>query len=339
MEIHPHDVGSARLWHHEEQGLICLSVWTERIRDHGEDADPLVLLYRPSGRGLLAVFDGVGGAGRASAGRTPDGAAHTQAWVASRRLRGLVEEWFVSDRPHDELGPHIAARLATDAKVHSRMRGTIRREFPSTLAALDFRPLPDGRVSWDVLWAGDSRCYVAQPHLGLQQLSRDDTEGSDALALLVQDPPMTNMVCANREFALNRWQGRAPQPCVLIAATDGFFGYVATPAQFEHVLWDTLEQSSDAKQWADLLARRVSAYTGDDASLAVVALGFASFAQLCAAFHDRGHHLRAAHDEPVSRAGDQQELTTAREDSWRRYQPGYERQWPRLVPAGAEEVR
>lgn len=333
--MYPFRFGQARWWQHAEPGFVCLSVWTERIADRGEDADPLVLAHRPSTRGLVAVFDGVGGAGRAAAGRTPGRVERTQAWIASRRLRGLVEEWFVSGEPHDRLQPLVAARLAADVRTRTRMRGTIAREFPSTLAALDFRR-QGGWVSWDVLWAGDSRCYLATPHDGLQQLSKDDVDGTDALELLLQDPPMTNMVCADREFALNRWQGREQQPCVLLAATDGFFGYVDTPALFEHLLWDTLGAAVDLRSWAESLIRRVTAYTGDDASLALVGLGFRDFAELREAFRHRAGFLRVTHEERLRGiAGDR--FTAARADSWRDYRPAYEQRWPAGVPAAAEE--
>jgi serine/threonine protein phosphatase PrpC len=335
MEVHPFRFGQARRWQHDEPGLVCLSVWTERVAGHGEDADPLVLLHRPTGRGLIAVFDGVGGAGRAAAGRTADRVERTQAWIASRRLRGLVEEWFVGNQPHDRLQPLVASRLAADIRTRTRMRGTIAREFPSTLAALDFR-YRDGWVSWDVLWAGDSRCYIATPRDGLQQLSRDDVDGTDALELLLQDPPMTNMVCADREFALNRWQGRERQPCVLLTATDGFFGYVDTPALFEHLLWDTLGAAVDVQSWAELLVRRVTAYTGDDASLALVGLGFRGFAGLREAFRPRANLVRVTHGERL-RGVDGDRLAIARADSWRDYRPGYERQWPAGVPVAVEE--
>lgn len=330
MKVHPFSMGQARQWQHEEPGLVSLSVWTERVQDRGEDADPLVLIHRPAGRGLIAVFDGAGGVGRATAGGSAGPVEPTQAWVASRRLRGLVEEWFVSGEPHDNLQPRIAARLAENLRTRSRMRGTIAREFPSTLAALDFRCTSNTQVSWDVLWAGDSRCYLAAPDDGLQQLSKDDVAGTDALELLLQDPPMTNMVSADRDFALNRWQGRTRLPCLLLVATDGFFGYVATPALFEHLLWETLGAARDCHSWAGLLIRRVRAYTGDDASLALVGLGFRDFTHLREAFRDRATHLSVVHDAPL-RGAEGERLIAARAESWRRYQPGYEQRWPHVA--------
>jgi hypothetical protein len=329
MDIQPAPRGRARLWYHVEPAFAALAVWTERVPGHGEDADPLVLFERPAGRGLISVFDGVGGAGRALAGRDADGLDRTQAWVASRRVRGLVEEWFAEHPTMAGIGEHIAARLSAGASPNGRMRGSIHRQFPTTMAGLEFRA-SDTEVRWTVLWAGDSRCYVAEPGRGLQQLSRDDTESADALELLTQDPPMTNVISAGRHFVLNHWPGRAPLPCLLICATDGFFGYVQTPAEFEHLLWETLLSAQDIVHWSALLAERVGSYTGDDASLALVALGFNGFDELRVYFRRRAKQVQVEHVEPMRRVrpGDRAGLTTARELSWQRYRRDYEARLP-----------
>jgi serine/threonine protein phosphatase PrpC len=317
VDIRAVSYGAARLWQHVEPGFTAVAVWTERRPGKGEDADPLVLFQRSTGTGLLSVFDGVGGAGRASAGPAVDGVDRSQAWVASRHVRALVEEWFVGS-PDIGLAQHIGARLGAGLVRPSRIRGSIQRPFPTTFAGLDFR-VTGQEVRWDVLWAGDSRCYVAEPETGLQQLSRDDTDLTDALELLLQDPPMTNMISADRRFEINRWPGEALLPCVLVCATDGFFGYVDTPAQFEHVLWETLLSAQDSTHWAVLLAERVNSYTGDDASLAVAALGFSDFDAFRASFRHRAGAIRIKH--------------VAREESWQLYRGAYERRLP-----GAERV-
>jgi hypothetical protein len=326
MDIYHSPRGQALLWHHIETAFAALAVWTERIPGKGEDADPLVLFHRPTGHGLISVFDGAGGAGRAVAGTNAAGVERTQAWVASRRVRGLVEEWFVGCSSTTWLGEHIAERLGAGVHGSRRMRGTMHRQFPTTLAGLDFR-VTDTEVWWEVLWAGDSRCYVAEAGPGLQQLSRDDVESADALELLVADPPMTNLVSVSQTFALNRWRGWAQLPCLLVCATDGWFGYVETPAQFEHVLWETLLGAQDIRHWSALLAERVGSYTGDDASLAVAALGFGRFDDLRAHFRKRANRVRIEHAEPMRRIhpGNHTELVAARERSWRSYRPDYER--------------
>ncbi|WP_410564502.1 serine/threonine protein phosphatase [Amycolatopsis sp. cmx-4-61] len=329
MDVEAGPRGQARLWHHVEPGLTAAAIWTERSTGRGEDADPLVVLHRPSGMGLLGVFDGVGGAGRAVAGRTPGDVERTQAWIASRRVRGLVEEWFVSERSvasAEGLAAHVAARLGEGVPRRGRVRGSIHRELPSTFAGLAFDVDSSG-LRWEALWAGDSRCYVIETGAGLQQLSRDDCDIDDALVQLVQDPPMTNVICADRPFTINTGPGSAQLPCILLCATDGFFGYVDTPARFELVLLETLLSSQDCLHWMGQLAERVCSYTGDDASLALTAFGFTDFASLRASFRERLEHLRVAHAVPMDGVppADRQALVVARERSWEAYRVSYER--------------
>lgn len=325
--VQPSSRRTARLWHHTEPHLTSIAVWAERVENLGEDADPLVLVERSSGRGLLAVFDGVGGAGRTLAGRDARGVDRTQAWIASRRARGLVEQWFV-DGGSDSPAALLADHLADGATRRSRMRGSIHREYPTTFAGIAFNA-GEGVVTWTVHWAGDSRCYFANPS-GLQQLSRDDVDGDDALESLTQDPPMTNAVCAGRDFVINQVVGQDRAPCLLVCATDGFFGYVDTPALFEHLLWRTLQSAQDSRHWASLLAEEVQAYTGDDASLALVAIGYDTFGRLRHAFQDRAARLTAEHAEPMSRvhANDTTGRVAARAESWARYRAGYEHRLP-----------
>jgi serine/threonine protein phosphatase PrpC len=321
--------GKARLWQHDEVGLHTLAVWTERVPGKGEDADPLLLFRRSAGRGLIAVLDGAGGSGRALAGHTASGEERTQAWVASRRVRGLVEDWFTTAADSSPLHRHIADRFVADGAVRSRTRGSMHRSFPTTLACVDFWLAGDD-VAWDVLWAGDSRCYVVEALHGMQQLSRDDADSADALELLVQDPPMTNMVSADRPFTLHCVVGQAPMPCLLVCATDGFFGYVETPSQFEHVVLHCLMSAQDVRHWSALLAQEVESFTGDDASLAIVALGFEDFGALRAYFQPRVDALRSQHIEPMRavQGGNRTAFIAAREESWRRYRPDYERRLP-----------
>ncbi|MBO0883284.1 MAG: hypothetical protein J2P17_23695, partial [Mycobacterium sp.] len=221
-------------------------------------------------------------------------------------------------------------RIAIDGVPASRVRGSMHRLFPTTVAGLDFR-LSHGEVAWNVVWAGDSRCYVAETRDGLQQLSRDDTDQGDALELLVQDPPMINLVSADRAFTLHNVAGRASLPCLLVCATDGFFGYVQTPAQFEHMLLDTLVSAQDVRHWSAHLAQRVEACTGDDASLALVALGFPDFDALRARFVGRAAFVDVEYAELMRDvpSDDTVALVAAREKSWLRYRSGYEQRLDR----------
>ncbi|HEY0636863.1 MAG TPA: serine/threonine protein phosphatase [Pseudonocardiaceae bacterium] len=323
-------------WHHEAGEVLTAGVWTERAAGLGEDAEPLLAHHRPSGHGLLAVFDGAGGSGAGLAGHNGDGVPRSGAWVAARVARATTEEWFhevVTRRTGDDpetLRLALSERLGHMHRPGARsILGTMRRALPTTVAALRYRPHPAG-LAWQAYWAGDSRCFLLDPAHGLQQVSRDDTEESDALVLLTQDPPMTNVACADREFRVNRAAGETALPVTMVCATDGFFGYVHTPAGFEHVLLSTLAAARDLGHWAELLADDVTGYTGDDASLAVVAIGHGGFGELRARFAGRTRYVADEHWLPLRHAlgGGHEQVATARADSWSRYRHGYERLMP-----------
>lgn len=340
MHVAAVEDGGSAVWHATAraagQDLAALGVWTEKRPARGEDAEPLFIHNTRSDSGIMAVFDGAGGAGSAIEGASADAVDRTGAWVGARVARAATEEWFVqTEQRGGECVPQglrdaLADRLgAMHTKRRRKISGTMRRELPTTLASLAYRIGP-GQVRWRAMWAGDSRCYALTPADGLQQLSKDDTESGDALELLISDPPMTNLVAADGRFVVNQHDGDLALPCVLLASTDGFFGYLHTPADFEYVLLDTLLRSVSVPDWGTLLRQAVSGYTGDDASLALLVAGFPDHRSLYAAFahrrdkvgHEHWHPMRAALQD--GRAA----TVTAREASWARYRLDYERRMP-----------
>jgi serine/threonine protein phosphatase PrpC len=317
-------------------------VWTERRPAHGEDAEPLAAYHHPTHTGLLAVFDGSGGSGAA-----PAWGGHSNAWAGSRAARLAAECWFQSlvttgGAPTPEgLGGwlrDVLAAVPRDSRVRrSKLTGTMRRALPTTMAGVRYH-LDERSVRTRAFWAGDSRAYVLLPHAdaGLRRLTRDDTVEDDALAQLRQDPPMTNVVCGDRAFTVNAdGPGRAfPLPCVLLAATDGFFGYVHTPAHFERLLLQTLFDAGSAAEWAKHLRERVQPITADDASLSLVALGFDDndFGALHAAFAERHARLTDPYwDAPLGRG--EEALRRWQDETWNVYRTSYEK----LVPPEVAE--
>jgi serine/threonine protein phosphatase PrpC len=346
-----------RIWCESREGLQALSVWTEQVPDRGEDAEPFVAHHLARSRGLLAVFDGSGGAGAAPLWQAPDGAQRTSAWVGARVARLATDCWFRDVATRDvEVTPetlrdYLEYFLAAAPQRHSKIGGTMRRQLPTTLAAVHYTVLStdDGhRLELHSLWAGDSRAYVLGPDTGLHVLTRDHTRESDALELLRSDPPMTNLICADRKFVIDSHRLEHPLPCVVLAASDGFFGYVHTPADFELLLLRTLHEAGSVGEWADRIRREVLGCTADDASLALVAFGYRDFESLRTRFADRLTHLhdRYVRTRPhgLDRFSHASEAGTAsatedgaglparvrewQDTTWRAYRAGYETHLP-----------
>ena len=363
MWLKPSGGPGAAVWAHHDEEVLALGVWTEKRPGRGEDAEPLVLHNYAARRGMLAVCDGVGGAGVQTAGRTSAGTERTGAWVSSRGVRLAAEAYFQQVVQFDGAPRHAqpgqsdhgpgpagdeAARGDTGGDLgqrgapslhqsvdqmlqglrnpaRSRIGGTMQRELPSTLAAILYR-VHDTSLDIRVRWAGDSRCYLLTSQAGLQQLSRDDSDAADALEALEQDPPMTNQIAADGRYQIYDVREAAELPCMLLCATDGFFNYVSTPAHFEYILLRALAKAADPREWSAALAEDVQSYTQDDASLALVAFGYGDFGQLRATFADRTMDLEAHHWQPfqaLSQASDQ-EIRAARLESWTRYRGDYE---------------
>ncbi|WP_199573578.1 PP2C family protein-serine/threonine phosphatase [Streptomyces murinus] len=347
LPIEPAPAPAHAVHAHDEPGLLALTVWTERRPGQGEDAEPLLIHHRDTAHGLLAVFDGLGGAGSATAWHDGLGEARTSAWVASRLARLGTESWFAGQyEQHRAQDPRVRTltghlrwlfRAFEPTARRSKVVGSMRRQLPTTLAALRYAVREDD-LECEVMWAGDSRAYLLTPDAGLRAVTRDHTAETDALAQLVQDPQMTNAVCADREFEVESHRrsftgGRY----VLVCATDGFFGYVHTPGDFEHVLLSTLSRAESADAWAHDLATTVAAYTGDDASLAVVALGYRDFTEVRQHMAPRFtelHQWTSAMPDPRDGAA----MRRWRAASWDRYREEYEAWMPPLPDAATDSA-
>jgi serine/threonine protein phosphatase PrpC len=326
------DAQTAVWWGHTDRDLF-LGVWTEKRNGLGEDAEPTLLHHVPTGRGLIGVYDGLGGSGARQAGRTVDGRSVSHAFVASRLAHLAVRQWFVAGRAHQ---PSLrdSLRQVFDGAPRPgglKLRGTLTRELPTTIALLEYAVSGPSLVDVTVRWAGDSRCYVLSPEAGLRQLSRDDSAVDDALEVLVADQPMTNLVSAGGRFEIHERTLAVDYPCLLVCATDGFFNYVDTPALFEYHLLDRLAAANNPQEWAALLAAWVQSIAADDATLALVSIGMSRFRDLRRCYESRLRTLGSDHWEPMQRPHDarldeeqrRSELLDARRQSWLSYRSAY----------------
>jgi hypothetical protein len=211
------------------------------------------------------------------------------------------------------------------------------------LGALQRAELDGGDWVCHVLWAGDSRVYACTAD-GLHQLSVDDLrDPGDALANLQRDSVISNAISADTEFRINHRQVPLTAPFFLLCATDGCFGYLRSPMHFEEIVLRTLLAAGTEDDWSAALQAEISAVTGDDASMAVIAVG-ADLPALQQLLAPRLAEVTAQYTEPMDRLLDevhaaeqavaQLQLRRANDvaSRWNHYRDGYER----LLHPGAE---
>ena len=319
-----------------------------KIPDQGEDSDPILRVGRDLG--LVAVFDGMGGAG-GTVYQTPDG-PRSGAYLASRLARDVVErrmvdllepDWYLDGRAaardiRNAVKDALVERLETLNAPKSGLRSKLLRALPTTmaLAALQ-RAEPHGsRWACHVLWAGDSRAYVFEPD-GARQLSIDDLrDPGDAMDNLTHDSVVANAMSADIDFDVRYQRVELQAPFFVVCATDGCFGYVRSPMHFEHLVLAHLQKARSVAAWSSSLQAEIKAITGDDAAMSVLAFGV-DLDDLKRLFGPRVAALEAEYLAPLDAAVDavaeaeaalealrRQRVETTSE-IWRRYKPGYER--------------
>ena len=319
-----------------------------KIPDQGEDSDPIC--REGPDLGLVAVFDGMGGAG-GTVYETSDG-RRTGAYIASRVARDVVERRMLDLLEPDWNLNGKAAALDLERSVQSALqerleelkappsglRSRLLRALPTTMALVALQRTQPGGPNWTahVLWAGDSRAYVLEPG-GVRQLSTDDLrDPGDALANLRRDSVVSNAMSADTDFHINYRRVKLEAPFLVMGATDGCFGYVPTPMHFEDLVLRHLAAARNVDAWSAGLQEEISAITGDDAAMAVLGIGadFTEFKDLFAPRLDElAQDVIAPLDElrgAITRAEQELEALRSRQVSemgsmWHRYKDGYER--------------
>jgi serine/threonine protein phosphatase PrpC len=327
---------------------ISFSFNLGKIPDQGEDSDPI--LRDGPDLGLVAVFDGMGGAG-GTVYETPGG-RHTGAYLASRLARDVVErrmlellepDWNLNGKAaasdlHRSVQQALRERLQELNAPPSGLRSRLLRALPTTMALVALQRTQPGGPAWacHVLWAGDSRAYVFEPE-GARQLTTDDLrDPGDALANLRHDSVVSNAMSADTDFHVNYRKIELRAPFLVVCATDGCFGYVRTPMHFEHMVLSHLANARSTEAWSSSLQGEIAAVTGDDAAMSVLGVG-AGFKEFQKLFAPRGSELARDFIEPldelsnaITRAEQELEALRSRQlgqtaGMWSRYKSDYER--------------
>jgi serine/threonine protein phosphatase PrpC len=327
---------------------ISFSFNLGKIPDQGEDSDPI--LRDGPDLGLVAVFDGMGGAG-GTVYETPDG-RRTGAYLASRLARDVVErrmmdllepDWNLNGKAaasdlQRSVQQALRERLEELNAPPSGLRSRLLRALPTTMALVALQRTQPGGPAWacHVLWAGDSRAYVFEP-VGARQLTTDDLrDPGDALANLRRDSVVSNAMSADTEFHINYRKVELRAPFLVVCATDGCFGYVRTPMHFEYMVLSHLADARSTEAWSSSLQAEITAVTGDDAAMSMLGVGadFKEFQKLFAPrVTELARNVIAPLDElsnAVTRAEQELQALRSRQldqtmQMWSRYKSEYER--------------
>jgi hypothetical protein len=313
-------------------GRALFALYSETLSDRGEDAQPLLHVHPETGCVCLAVFDGMGGSGA----RAADGhGGRTDAYVASRLAREVITGAVAAEpvcrlsaedlRLRVERSLREAFRLAAEqvetAPPRTRVVSKMAHTLPTTLAmAVVATAAPDVFVR--AMWAGDSRIYALTPEQGLMQLTSDHLRRPrDAFEGLYDEQPLSNFLSGDGDFHIDAIERRFQGPVLVLAATDGCFGYWPSPMHLEEALLASMCDATSIDGWAHALRARIVAVAADDASLAVVAPLGTGLDELIGAFRGRLQRMRAE----FLPGGDTDGVEVGRlRELWQRYRTGYE---------------
>ena len=258
--------------------------------------------------GMIAVFDGCGGAGA----RTHDYySGKTEAYMASRLCAGafydLFRSYFPEQTDMESFVRNVLERETVNQLVRFQppkvpgsiqIRGSMVRTLPTTAAAAFVQAQPDGSVKVGAAWAGDSRIYILDQK-GLAQLTVDDATVTDPMLNIYEDGILKNIFSSDRPMHLNYKEILVQPPFMVLAATDGCYGYVTTPMEFEGLLLRTLLSAETVAQWEQTLADTIGSFAGDDHTMCLAAFGYNSFETLKSGFRNRARELWTSYIQPV----------------------------------------
>ncbi len=263
------------------------SVAEEMVRNNGEDCYYYDVIENDF---IIASFDGCGGSGSK---KYENYSGKTGAYIASRAVCGGVKEWFTESNDGTELPNYIQKALnvlTAYADRSGRIMGSLGKAFPTTAALISATANKKNSFNASCYWAGDSRCYMLDEE-GLHQLTVDDLDGQDAMSNLTNDGVMTNVINASSPFEIHCKELVVDHPCIFLTATDGCFGYLNSPMEFENLLLSTLVEAKSILQWKILLNDKMNQVSGDDYTLCIAICGYKDFEDIRKSYIKRSKHI------------------------------------------------
>lgn len=257
------------------------------LGEKGEDA----FSYNLSSKDVhfQAVFDGCGGAG---AWKYPEYGNATGAFMAAHSMSEAFSEWtksvnYADVRDEKRLAEKFrivtekTLRILKEKSSPMGISGNLVKSFPCTSAVSVVDLLPSKKLQITSLNAGDSRVYFLTPNNGLVQLTKDDSRGNpDPLQSLRDSAPMSNVLNADKPFKITASRIQTKLPCAVICATDGVFGFVRSPMDFEYILLKCIVSAKSIVDFESKFETRIKEITGDDSTMLISFYGWSSYAAI-----------------------------------------------------------
>ena len=277
---------------------------------------------------IISVYDGCGGLG---ARKYDSFKEHTGAYIASRMVSGAVHDWYNNNyekvwEQSKELTSSIDTYIREAYKIcekygveRLKIKGSMVRKFPTTLALVYAENEKKG-IRIHVLWAGDSRAYILDED-GLAQITKDDTDVDDALENLINDGAMTNVLSSDGNYRINYRTLHLDKPAIVFVATDGCFGYIPSPMEFEYAIVESLVSSDTPELFEKDLLAKLSEYAGDDLAMGLMSFFYGDFFNTRKAYLNRFTYLKNEYISVLEE--DQSDECVLK--LWEKYKPKYER--------------
>lgn len=235
-----------------------------------------------------------------------DGKPHTSALWASRiviarcayalsYLQDFANADLSDENVRKSLIDFILLGLHKTAAHFGLEKGTISGHLllPTTLAFMKHSTEDNGDIVAEVLWAGDSRCYVLTKD-GMKQLSTDDEDKSGAI---------TNLFTADKDRKptyLNYKKFKIQSPCLLFCVSDGIFDpFEPYNLGVEYHILSKINETDSYEGWMSLLENLFDQIRQDDATMAIAPIGFADYEDFKKTMAERIEFITSTWDEYI----------------------------------------
>lgn len=275
-----------------------------------------------------AVFDGCGGSG---AWKYPEFKNASGAFVAAQSISNLFLQWFDKQTVKSTLLPdklaesfHVAAndclqRLKAGCAPMG-VAGSLVKSFPCTASIAISTLDATGNILLTSLNAGDSRVYFLTPALGLVQMTKDDSRGNpDALQSLRDSAVLSNLLNADKPFRISARQVQLNLPCAVICATDGVFGFLRSPMDFEYLLLHSLMEHTSIASFESAFEKKICKVTGDDSACLVAFYGWNSYESIKESLRPRYLYIQQLINQIDAIGDNHSDMMQIIEQQWNEY--------------------